>query len=86
MLKELEQLTAPDRTDREAMVDLLGQGFFRRTLGAMVRELEGKKAQLSVVDLSEESGLLKAVKLQGEIAGMWRFLGLLTEKEETESE
>lgn len=78
------RVLAAEPGDEKRLEELRLEPYFQRLLGSMVRELDGKKEQLSAVDLTELTGTSKAVKLQGEIAGMARYLDLLTEGTESE--
>ena len=84
-MTDFRGLEPPTEVDGKKKAGILLESFYQRMLGSLQREVDGKKQQLANVDLAKESGLLDAVRLQGEIAGMARFLDVLTEIPEEET-
>lgn len=85
-MKDFRALEEPTVSDGKKKAEILDEGWYQRMLGSLQKEVDGKKQQLANTDLAEESGRLKAVKLQGEISGMSRFLDVLTDIPEEETE
>jgi hypothetical protein len=52
---------------------------FKRRLGQLALEVEGKTQQLQAANLSDDKGVREALKLQGEVAGLKRCLDLMLE-------
>jgi len=84
-MSDFRSCEEPTASDGKKRAETLDEGWYQRMVGSLQREVDGKKQQLANVDLAEESGRLKAVKLQGEILGMSRFIDVLTEIPEEET-
>ncbi len=70
----------PSETDQMQLYGILHTNKVLLCLGGEVaQEINGKEAQLSVVNLGNEEGRIDGTRLQGEIAGMRRVMELFEE-------
>jgi hypothetical protein len=71
--------------EREELRAVLSGSLFRRAAARIVQEAEGKRKVLLTMNFSIPDAVNKAVRLQGEIAGILRVLdGLIDLTEEKE--
>lgn len=77
----LDMMLPEGLTQRESedLARLLGSSAFLKAARLIKEEMDGKRRALQMTDFSQMQGIHQAVKLQGELVGLERFLDALAE-------